>query len=453
MARLPSITRMGGAALLVMIVTVVALAHAQTGTPIRYGDTVSGEITAGTPCQYYWFEGHAGDAITIDMARVSGTLDGVLALYQQDGHNFSDAPVATSDDRPGGGLDPLIEVTLAATDWHTIAACRLQDELIVTEGAFSLTLAGPTTPAASEPSGSGGNLSDSVFGETGAQVTPAPTQEPPVSVPSGQGGAATEEPPMVTLLDGGSSDGQLGSGVAEVRYALLVSAGDQVMVEWQQIAGEIAPDLRVTDATGALIAQAGTPDPVRQLTLMFVAPEAGTLALAVARYPGADTSAASDYQVRVLIVSATGDTVAPGESAAAPESTAPATNPLTSPCQSGANVVFGPASSIYLLDAMTASGDSFDPDELMPTADFLPDDDLNMVFGVQNAAVPVSVTGVFCGPGDALADFDEERFENGGPYLLGLDWEYRGEAWETGNWYVELYVDGTLELTLGFTVR
>ncbi len=36
--------------------------------------------------------------------------------------------------------------------------------------------------------------------------------------------------------------------------------------------------------------------------------------------------------------------------------------------------------------------------------------------------------------------------------MVGLDWEYLAEEWLPGEWYVELYVDGALELTMQFTV-
>ncbi|RPI99725.1 MAG: hypothetical protein EHM39_06020, partial [Chloroflexi bacterium] len=164
----------------------------QTGTPIRYGDTLSGEIAEDPACQYFWFEGAAGDPVMIDMTRTSGSLDGVLALYQQDGDNFSADPVASNDDRPGGGLDPLISISLPAADWYTVAACRLQaDQMRVTTGTFNLTLTGPAAGAAVAPTApSAGNLSDSIFGggvsptpdESGtdpvAGATPAPSPTP-----------------------------------------------------------------------------------------------------------------------------------------------------------------------------------------------------------------------------------------------------------------------------------
>jgi hypothetical protein len=36
--------------------------------------------------------------------------------------------------------------------------------------------------------------------------------------------------------------------------------------------------------------------------------------------------------------------------------------------------------------------------------------------------------------------------------LLGVDWEYEGIPWVAGAWYVEVYVDGTVDVVLAFTV-
>jgi len=123
---------------------------------------------------------------------------------------------------------------------------------------------------------------------------------------------------------------------------------------------------------------------------------------------------------------------------------------LAHPCQSA---IAGLTTSDHLLDVYTAAGDSYNPGDLTPTTTFRSDDDLNAVFQVQHVSGRVNVGGVFCSPDGAAHDGGSGDFENGGPYLAGLDWEAESTPWEPGHWTVELYVDGTLELALGFDVE
>jgi hypothetical protein len=388
------------------VLLVVPAAAAQTGTQLRYGDTVSGQIDEATPCQLYWFQGSAGDPVTIDLTRTSGDLDGNLTLYQRDGNNLTADPVAANDDRPGGGLDPLIDTTLPATDWYTIAACRLQAERMrVTTGTFTLTLTGPQTAVVSTPTPAL-SLSDSIFGGNNAKPTPAA----PLSDVIGSTPPAPNA--ITTLSDGSDVTGRLAAGVPAVNYDLPVAAGDSVFIEWQRQSGNVSPLLRITDPGGRVLAESSTPDAVNALTLTFTASADGTLALSVTRSGGAGDNTAGDYQLRVSIV--------PGGTSAAPtpepQTTAEATpDYLANPCTTGANAVVGLASSDRLIDVYTAAGDSYYADQLDRTTTFRTDDDLNVVFRVE--------------------------------------WESTNVPWVTGDWYVEVYVNGQVELTLGFSVQ
>jgi hypothetical protein len=431
-------------AVLAVLLVIVPTAAAQTGTQLRYGDTVSGQIDEATPCQLYWFQGSAGDPVTIDLTRTSGDLDGNLTLYQRDGNNLSADPVASNDDRPGGGLDPLINATLPATDWYTVAACRLQAERMrVTTGTYTLTLTGPQTTAAATPTPSL-SLSNSIFGDSNAKPTPSGSLPDTLSTPT-----AIALNTVTTLVDGSDVTGQLGPGVMDVRYDLPVTAGDSVFVEWRRQSGNVSPLLRVTDAGGTVLAESSTPDAVDALTLAFYASGEDTLALTVRRSGGAGDGTTGDYELRVSIMPA-------GTSAAAPtpEATSEATpDYLTNPCTTGANAVVGLASSNRLIDVYTAAGDSYYADQLDRTTVFRTDDDLNVVFRVQNVSDTIDVAGVFCSPDNTYYDGGMGTFSNGGPYLVGVDWESTSVPWITGDWYVEVYVNGQVELTLGFSVQ
>ncbi len=430
------------------ILLVIPSAAAQTGTQLRYGDTVSGQIDEATPCQLYWFQGNAGDPVTIDLTRTSGDLDGNLALYQRDGNNLSADPVASNDDRPGGGLDPLIDATLPATDWYTVAACRLQAERMrVTTGTFTLTLTGPQTSAAAITPTPALSLSNSIFGDSSAKPTPVgPLSDTLGSTPT------APAPNTVTMLSNGSDViGQLAAGVQDVRYDLPVTAGDNVLVEWRRQSGNVAPLMRVTDPGGVVLAQTSTSDAVNTLALAFHASGSDMLALSVTRSSGVDDGTTGDFQLVVTITPGGTSAVAPTPE---PASTGEATpDYLANPCVTGANAIAGLASSDRLIDVYTAAGDSYYADQLERTTTFRTDDDMNIVFRVQNISDTVDVAGVFCSPDNTYYDGGTSSFSNGGPYLLGVDWESTNTPWLTGDWYVEVYVNGQVELTLGFSVQ
>ena len=44
-----------------------AAPRTQPSDPLRYGDTVSGEITEADACRYYTFSGSAGDPVIIEI--------------------------------------------------------------------------------------------------------------------------------------------------------------------------------------------------------------------------------------------------------------------------------------------------------------------------------------------------------------------------------------------------
>lgn len=461
------------AAGVVFLPEIAAAPPEQTGTPIRYGETVSGEITESTPCLVYWFNGTEGDPITIDMVRTSGTLDGVLSLYRRDGSNFTAQPVASNDDGPAGVLDPQIITRLPVTDWYSITACRLQHEQMrVTTGTFDLTLAGPdvlpSAPVIGPTAPPLTSLTDGLFagasGEGTTPAVPAPAATP-TGIFSGWGSSdqATAAPVSATLLTpvmGGSIfvEGSLAEWQSAAEYQFSVPAGNEVHIICESAAEMFAPLLRVESPDGSLVALASTSDPVAALALGFRAPSDAPLTLLVAH---ADSYTAVTFRLEILVLAATEGGTAPqgvGSPTVTPVPTVEAGTPssadyLANPCQSGASAVMDLTSSDRLIDVYTAAGDSYYADQLTRTTTFRQDDDLNAVFLVQNVSGSINVGGVFCPPSGDYHDGGESDFGNGGPYLVGLDWEAEAVNWEIGRWFVELYVDGTLELTLGFDVQ
>lgn len=453
-------------ALLIAPMRLLAAPPAQDPVPMRYGDTQPGTITESVPCQYFAFEGAAGDPVTIDMTRTGGDLDGVLALYQ--GAGTESAPVAENDDRPGGGLDPLIDTRLPANGRYTIAACRLQTEgMRITTGTFTLALTGPQTPTGPTPTPAGA-LSDSTFGSLGGESAPTATPAP-TAAGDGPLTGLFGGPGVPTLADGSTVSGELAASDDAVRFNLPLAAGDVVTLVWTRTGGDLAPRLAITGADGAALAEATTPDPVGELTLQFSAPRSETAALAVTRYAAEDGTAPSgtsgSFTLAVSIMPAASNDVAPEATSEATPSAGspaqPATTPdttpdtsayLANPCQSGEAAITGLGSTDILIDVYTASGDSFYPDELARTEVFRTDDDLNVVFQVQNISEPVHLGGVFCAPDGSIFDAGE-GFAETGIQLLGLDWEFHGEPWPTGRWFVEIYAQGELALSIAFEVQ
>ncbi|HEX3051455.1 MAG TPA: PPC domain-containing protein, partial [Aggregatilineaceae bacterium] len=435
--------------LILLLLIPFTAAHAappqQDSTPMRYGDSLPGEITEDTACEYYGFEGLTGDAITLDMTRTSGDLDGVLWLY--DPNNTTEA-LATNDDRPSGSTDPLLEFTLPQSGQYTIAACRLVHERMrPTTGAYMLTLTGPQ-PTAEEgemnaPSGTGAatptvpSLTEGLFGDAGGSAAPTPTPTPGSGGFTGEvlPGEPTENPANTELLPDQPVSGTLASGAEAVSYTLAVSAGDQVRLEWTQTGGSVAPQIVVLDEQQNMIAQAETGDPVEQLRLSFRAPADEVLSVQVKRYADQVDDTSGDYTLTATLSTASGEGAGAAEGAGAPDVSANA-------CRSGDNVLTGTQETELLAQAYTASGDGFTPSEVTATGDFLIDDDINVVFAVHTPGDPTYVSAMFCAPDGQIYDGGTAEVSDTVRYLIGLDYEYLGANWITGAWYVELYVDG-----------
>jgi hypothetical protein len=110
-------------------------AAAQDGTPIRYGQAVSGTIDDDNPSDRYIFEGAAGDRVTVKMEAVSGDLDSHLLLM--DARNET----LTSDDDGAGAHNALIAgFRLPDSGTYTLIASRAGERRGVTAGAYTLTL-------------------------------------------------------------------------------------------------------------------------------------------------------------------------------------------------------------------------------------------------------------------------------------------------------------------------
>lgn len=117
-------------------------------------------------------------------------------------------------------------------------------------------------------------------------------------------------------------------------------------------------------------------------------------------------------------------------------------------------VVLAACSSDLVKSVYTAAGDGSRPDDLTRTASFRGDDDLNVIVTLNAHNRELEVSATFTSPSGAVFTTDPlEADETVGEVVLGLDWEAQGGMfWTSGEWRVEVYVDGNLEKSATFTV-
>lgn len=104
-------------------------------TPIAIGRNVSGTIDDSRILQIYSFSAEAGDNLTIQLARVNGTLDPVILLINPDDQSI----IAQNDDDPDGGtVNALLDVTIPATGEYWVVATRIRGVGGISEGDYLL---------------------------------------------------------------------------------------------------------------------------------------------------------------------------------------------------------------------------------------------------------------------------------------------------------------------------
>jgi hypothetical protein len=137
-------------------------ASSASGSGLRYGDSLINSITDSQPQLYYSFRARRGDIVAIQMRRVSGDLDPVLQLVNQ--NSFI---IAQNDDVPGSGSqDAEISGYLVETDGtYVIIASRYGQGAGRSTGSFVLTL------QATDESGLGTNALAAIDLEIGDTVT------------------------------------------------------------------------------------------------------------------------------------------------------------------------------------------------------------------------------------------------------------------------------------------
>lgn len=107
----------------------------ESGSSLRYGDTIANTITDSAPQVFYSFRALRGDIITLTMRRDSGTLDPLLKIV-----NAARQIIAQDDDSLNAHDARIQRFTIQDDGQYLIIATRYGGEAGQTTGNFLLTL-------------------------------------------------------------------------------------------------------------------------------------------------------------------------------------------------------------------------------------------------------------------------------------------------------------------------
>jgi len=109
----------------------------ESGSALRYGDSVINNITNMTPQVYYSFRAEQGDIVNITMLRNSGNLDPYLQVVDSTANVIAD-----NDDLMGSGsLDAgIIGLVIQQSGTYVVVATRYGEAAGTSSGRFILTL-------------------------------------------------------------------------------------------------------------------------------------------------------------------------------------------------------------------------------------------------------------------------------------------------------------------------
>jgi uncharacterized protein YfaP (DUF2135 family) len=140
-----------------------------SATPIIRDVPVLGEISNEQPFLAYTFAGAANELVSVAMQAIGPNLDTLLQILDPAGK-----VVNVNDDEFGGSTDSAIaNARLLSTGDYTIIASRYAKEIGGTEGAFQITLTGPTNDVASQLTNLNlpqGDIEVSLFWSTNADL-------------------------------------------------------------------------------------------------------------------------------------------------------------------------------------------------------------------------------------------------------------------------------------------
>ncbi len=117
-----------------LVITRVGVSF-ESGSALRYGDTVANTVNDSQVEVYYSFRAERGDIITLTMLRDSGNLDPYLYIVDRNRRI-----IAENDDRDGSTNSQIADLVIEETDSFLIIATRRGGPAGTTSGEFLLTL-------------------------------------------------------------------------------------------------------------------------------------------------------------------------------------------------------------------------------------------------------------------------------------------------------------------------
>ncbi len=228
----------------------------ESGSALRYGDSVFNAITDENPQIYYSFRGATGDVINVEMLRASGDLDPELQIVNSRGE-----VVAANDDSLDTLDSRIIGLVLRETDTYVIIASRFGAAAGSSRGSFALTL------QAASASGVGQRV------DFPLPILP----DNPISA-------------SITSAD-------------TVRfYSFTGQAGDRVTISLNRTGGNLDPFLALADATGReLVVDDDGGGGQNALINSFTLPADGDYIIVATRFERAQGRTSGDYQLTLTV--------------------------------------------------------------------------------------------------------------------------------------------------------
>lgn len=239
-------------------------ASSDSGSALRYGDSIINEITDAQPQLYYSFQARRGDRVNISMQRITGDLDTYIQVV-----NSSARVIADNDDVPGSGsLDAALEGLLIEEDGtYVIVATRFGQAAGLSTGAFVLDL------QEARDSGVGNTRSAPLF-----------------------------------IAPGEPTEGELTNEQFAQFYSFEASAYDLVTIRMERLSGSIDAFLRLTDSSGVELARNDDSGGSQNAAINgFLIPADGRYLITATRFQEADGQTTGRYR---LTLTTTGNVAA-----------------------------------------------------------------------------------------------------------------------------------------------
>ncbi len=214
----------------------------ETAAALNFNDTIEGEITSSNIQKYYTFEAKKDDLVSVQMNRISGSVDAFLVIADQ---NLQEL---VSDDDGGGGQNAKIDSFRIPEDGkYYIIATRADRDAGTTTGKYKLAFQ------------SLGNAFDGV---------PEGTQR---------------------ISYGTTITGRIDSLTPEVQFAFFGTKGDAITISLNRGDGDLDPTLYLLDSNQTVIKQDDDSGGGQNARITrFVLPQSGAYYIKATRFSGTD---------------------------------------------------------------------------------------------------------------------------------------------------------------------